>query len=104
MVCGGSVSSAGLYGTVKGQEFELGAIPRAHTSILLVDELGKMTKRIQDDFLGFMESGSVSVSKCGITRTLPAKSTVIAAMNEGFETLSAALRSRFSFLLLIEEQ
>ncbi len=58
-----------------------GALPKSDGGIAFIDEFAEMPGRERSAIREALEQGVVSISKGGVTITLPAKATVIAAMN-----------------------
>jgi replicative DNA helicase Mcm len=60
---------------------EAGAVVQADGGLCCVDELDKMDEGDQDGLLGAMSDQEVSVAKAGISATLPANTSILAAAN-----------------------
>ena len=58
-----------------------GALPKSDGGIAFIDEFAEMPGKERSAIREALEQGVVSISKGGVTITLPAKATVIAAMN-----------------------
>jgi holliday junction DNA helicase RuvB len=70
------------------------------STYLLVDEIDKMSPRDQPFLLNLMETGIVSETKYGKTRTMHIQTSVFATSNDA-RKLSAPLQSRF-FIVKLE--
>lgn len=82
-----NASKSGLTATVVRDDWtgrwalDLGAMPLTDRSICFIDELDKARKREIGALHEPMEQQTCSVSKAGITASIPARSTVIASAN-----------------------
>lgn len=64
-----------------GFTLEAGALVEANDGLCAIDELDDMAEETQAGLLEAMADQKISVSKAGITTTLPAQTTVLAAAN-----------------------
>ncbi|ORD97657.1 MCM8 [Hepatospora eriocheir] len=84
-ISGGSISSSGLTISVNHDQAtgeyitEAGALILSDNGICCLDELGKITE--QSTLFEAMEDQIVTITKTGIVCTIPAKCTIIAAVN-----------------------
>jgi replicative DNA helicase Mcm len=88
---GKGATAAGLTAAAVKDDFaggrwvlEAGMMVLADGGVAVIDELDKMTPEDSSAMHEALESGSVSVSKAGITATLNARCTVLAAANPRF--------------------
>ncbi|WP_297073331.1 LAGLIDADG family homing endonuclease [Thermococcus sp.] len=119
---GKSSSAAGLTAAAVRDEFtgswvlEAGVLVLADGGIALIDEFDKMSDRDRSAIHEALEQQSVSISKAGITATLNARTTVIAAANPKFGRfnrhkslpeqldLPPTLLSRFDLIFLLLDE
>lgn len=117
-VCGTGATNTGLTATLVrdegGYNVEAGALVIANGGICCIDELDKIPQ-LHSALMEAMEMQAVSICKAGTYRTLPAKTTVIAAGNPirgqwdhskgitGNLNLDAALLSRFDLIFPITD-
>lgn len=95
---------------------EAGACALASGGTVCVDELDKLPKAQHGALLEVMEQGTVSVAKAGVTASIDARCSVVAAANPGGGRyshaltlaenlkLSPALLSRFDLVFLLVDQ
>jgi DNA helicase MCM8 len=95
---------------------EAGACALASGGTVCVDELDKLPKAQHGALLEVMEQGTVSVAKAGVTASMDARCSVVAAANPGGGRyshaltlaenlkLSPALLSRFDLVFLLVDQ
>lgn len=122
---GKGVSSAGLTAAaVRDQEFggndkwtlKAGALVMADEGVACVDELDKMSDTDRNSLHEALEQQEISISKAGITATLNARCSLIAAANpkhgrfDPYEIISEqieldpALYSRFDLIFTIQDE
>jgi len=99
-----------------GWTLEAGALVRAHTGVACIDELDKMDESDQGGLLECMSDQRISIAKAGITATLPAQTTVLAAANPKGGTLNRydaigeqlgfnpVLLSRFDLVFTLDDE
>jgi len=122
MVSGKGTSAAGLLAAAVKDEFgegrwtlEAGALVLADRGIAIIDELEKMNPQDRGSIHQAMEEQMVHISKAGITATLPARCSVLAAANPKFGrfvrekflgdqiNLEPALLSRFDCIFIVQD-
>jgi magnesium chelatase family protein len=64
-----------------GSRLWSGEIARAHTGVLMLDELLEFAPRIQDFLREPVETGEIQISRAGKNRTIPAEFILIATTN-----------------------
>jgi len=88
---GKKTSGVGLTSAVVKDEFtggwilEAGAVVLANGDICAIDEFDKMMPEDRDALLESMEKGTVTVTKAGISTTMRADTSILAAANPKFE-------------------
>ena len=112
----GLTASVGRDPATGGPCLEAGACALASGGTVCVDELDKLPKVQHGALLEVMEQGTVSVAKAGVTASMDARCSVVAAANPAGGRynpantlaenlrLSAALLSRFSLVFLLVDQ
>ena len=119
---GKSSSAAGLTAAAVRDEFtgswvlEAGVLVLADGGFALIDEFDKMSERDRSAIHEALEQQTISISKAGITATLNARTTVIAAANPKFGRfnrhkslpeqldLPPTLLSRFDLIFLLLDE
>lgn len=87
MVVGTKTSKVGLGAMAVHDELlncwslEAGALVLANGSTLCIDELDKMYKEHLNDLLEPMSAGTATINRAGISATLPARTSILAAAN-----------------------
>jgi len=94
--CSQRTSRVGLTGSGAGGAIVPGALPRAHNSILSIDELDKFENRDRQSALEAMEDGIVHIEVGGNSATFPAECRIIACANR-IDHFSPELLDRFDF-------
>lgn len=119
---GKQTTTAGLTAAAVSDDFgdsgwtiEAGALVEATDGLCAIDELDDMAEETQAGLLEAMADQKVSVSKAGITTTLPAQTTVLAAANpihgrfDQYESIAdqigvdPALLSRFDLIFTLSD-
>ena len=90
-------AAALAYGVLDPRAFRPGRLVRAHRRICFVDEINRLSERLQNLFLELLQEGALTVG--GYEARFPVDTVVIATMNPdeyvGVGRLSEALRDRF---------
>jgi Mg-chelatase subunit ChlI len=89
-------SKTGLVGDARGKKIHPGLLARSHGSILLVDELDKMSVEDQNGLLQAMEEGEYIITKGKNRQTFKAEVRVIATCNN-LNKIQKPLIDRFDF-------
>jgi len=119
---GESSTKAGILATVEKDELlgswslKGGAICKANNSVLIIDELDKLSKEDRDGLHTPLESGEIPINKAGISTTLKADCCVLALCNPRsglFDpylslveqvNLPPPLLSRFDLLFVLKDE
>ena len=94
--CSQRTSRVGLTGDARGEEITPGALPRAHGSVLCIDELDKFSNSDRQGLLESMEDGVVQIEAGGMSARFPAECRVISSANNT-TAFSPELLDRFDF-------
>ncbi len=89
-------SKTGLVGDARGKKIHPGLLARSHGSVLLVDELDKMSVEDQNGLLQAMEEGEYVITKGKNRQTFKAEVRVIATCNN-LNKIQKPLIDRFDF-------
>jgi DNA replicative helicase MCM subunit Mcm2 (Cdc46/Mcm family) len=89
-------SKTGLVGDARGKKIHPGLLARSHGSVLLVDELDKMTNEDQNGLLQAMEEGEYIITKGKNRQTFKSEVRVIATCNK-LHKIQKPLLDRFDF-------
>jgi DNA replicative helicase MCM subunit Mcm2 (Cdc46/Mcm family) len=93
-VAGKGVSGVGITASVVkdellgGYNLEAGPLVMANDGIVMIDELDKMDDQHKQSLHEPMEQQTVTISKAGITATLPSRTSILAAANPKFGSYS----------------
>lgn len=94
--CSQRTSKVGLTGDASGEEFEPGALPKAHKGILCIDELDKFANKDRQGLLEAMEEGKIPIDVGKFSLILDAEARIIASANR-IDDFSPELLDRFDF-------
>ncbi len=94
--CSQRTTQVGLTGDARGDEIVPGAAPKAHKSVLCIDELDKFANKDRQGLLEAMEEGIVTITAGGKDKTFEAECRVIACANR-VDDFSPELQDRFDF-------
>jgi len=94
--CSQRTSRVGLTGDARGEQITPGALPRAHGSVLCIDELDKFSHGDRQGLLESMEDGVVQIEAGGMSARFPAEVRIIASANNT-TAFSPELIDRFDF-------
>jgi DNA replicative helicase MCM subunit Mcm2 (Cdc46/Mcm family) len=89
-------SKTGLVGDARGKKIHPGLLARSHGSVLLVDELDKMSVEDQNGLLQAMEEGEYIITKGKNRQTFKTEVRVIATCNN-LNKIQKPLIDRFDF-------
>jgi len=89
-------SKTGLVGDARGKKIHPGLLARSHGSVLLVDELDKMSIKDQNGLLQAMEGGEYIITKGKNRQAFKAEVRVIATCNN-LNKIQQPLIDRFDF-------
>ena len=89
-------SKTGLVGDARGKTIHPGLLAQSNGSVLLVDELDKMSVKDQNGLLQAMEEGEYTITKGKNRQTFPAEVRVIATCND-VKKIQRPLVDRFDF-------
>jgi len=95
-------SKTGLVGDARGKKIHPGLLAQSNGSILLVDELDKMSIKDQNGLLQAMEEGEYVITKGKNRQIFKAEIRVIATCNN-INKISKPLVDRFDFPFIVEK-
>lgn len=119
---GAKSTGPGLTATAERDErtgewkIKAGALPQADSDVLAVDDFEQISEQVEGHLLESMEQGTVSVSKANLSRTLLARTSILACSNprkgrfDRFEDyysqipLKSPLLSRFDLIFAVKDE